>query len=169
MASGSGKDEPFRPLLDAHAVCLEKLGELEATLDEMMARREATDADRGVPHEHLRLFHGELLPHLTLEDEIVLPALEAKIGRFGTLVNVIAYEHAEIRREVGKFEEALEGLHGGRDAGPAIEELNRHGIFTIQFLWDHFRKEKASLFPTAVAELSTEALQRIRDALGGRA
>jgi len=169
MASGSGKDQPFRPLLDAHAVCLEKLGELEATLDEMMARREATDANRGVLDETLRFFHGELLPHLILEDEVVLPALEAKIGRFGTLVNVIAYEHAEIRREVVKFEEALGDLYGGRDVGPAIEELNRHGLFTIQFLWDHFRKEKVSLFPTAVAELSSEELRRIRDALGGTA
>ena len=169
MRAAEDEGDPFRPLREAHAGFLEKLAALEATLDGMMARREATDADRAMLDETMRFFRDALLPHFALEDDILLPALEAKIGRFGTLVNVVAYEHEEVRREVAKFEEALRGLGPAGDSAPAIEELNRHGIFTIQFLWDHFRKEATSLFPTAATELSSEELVRIRDSLRRRA
>mgnify|MGYP000294403462 CR=1 FL=1 len=103
----------------------------------------------------------ELLLHLRGE-----LSLEAAIGRFGTLVNVVAYEHEEIRREIAKFKEARSQLDGVKDPWPAIQELNRHGIFTIQFLWDHFRKEKVSLFPTAAKSLSGEQLREIGRRLG---
>ena len=145
-----------------HADFIEKLTELEATLDEMVRTRKATEANRAVLDEALRFLEEELLPHFRLEDEVVLPALESRVGRFGSLVNVVAYEHEEIRREVGKFREARADLTVARDPGPAIEELNRHGIFTIQFLWDHFRKERTSLFPTAREQLPPEDLSAIR-------
>src|SRR5207247_1698384 len=44
----------------------------------------------------------------------------------------------------------------------AIQETNRHGIFLVQFLWDHFRKERMSLFPTARERLPAADLERIR-------
>lgn len=154
--------DPFARLLDDHAGFVEKLTELEATLAEMTKTREASEANRLVLDETIRFFEDDLLSHFRFEEEVVLPLLEAKIGRFGTLVNVIAYEHEEIRREVAKFKEALEDLRGAKDPWLAIQELNRHGIFTIQFLWDHFRKEKLSLFPTAREELSQETLASIR-------
>lgn len=155
-------EDPFSRLLDDHEDFLEKLAELEANLDEMVRTREATEANRAVLDEALRFFEEELLPHFRLEDEVVLPALEPRVGRFGSLVNVVAYEHEEIRREVVKFREARADLTAARDPGPAIEELNRHGIFTIQFLWDHFRKERTSLFPTAREQLPPEDLAAIR-------
>ncbi len=164
MDEAPGTD-PFARLLDDHADFTQKLAELEATLDEMMRTREASEANRLVLDETIRFFEEELLPHFRSEEEIVLPLLEAKIGRFGTLVNVIAYEHDEVRREIAKFKEARSDVGRRRDPWPAIEELNRHGIFTIQFLWDHLRKEKVSLFPTAREELSNEELERIRIAL----
>ncbi len=157
--------DPFARLLGDHADFTEKLAELEATLDEMMRTREASEANRLVLDETVRFFEEELLPHFRIEEEVVLPPLEAKIGRFGTLVNVIAYEHDEVRREIAKFKEARSELDRGQDPWPAIEELNRHGIFTIQFLWDHLRKEKVSLFPTARDELGREELNRIRERL----
>ena len=159
---------PFQPLLDDHDEFLEKLTELEAVLDEMMNTREANDANRELLDEALRFFEEDLMPHFAREDAVVLPPLEAAIGRFGTLVNVVAYEHEEIRREIAKFKEARAGLESQRDPWPAIQELNRHGIFTIQFLWDHFRKEKASLFPTAVRSLPPAELERIRASLAQR-
>ncbi len=158
-------DDPFQPLLDAHDEFLEKLTELEAVLDEMMNTREANEGNRELLDESIRFFEEDLLPHFRTEDDVVLPPLEAKIGRFGTLVNVVAYEHEEIRREIAKFKEARAELVATADPWPAIQELNRHGIFTIQFLWDHFRKEKTSLFPTAGQSLSAEQLDRIRTAL----
>ncbi len=153
--------DPFQPLLDEHEEFLEKLHELEAVLDEMMHTREANAANRELLDESIRFFQEELLPHFGKEDEVVLPPLETKIGRFGTLVNVVAYEHEEIRREIAKLKEARSTLDASKDPWPVIQELNRHGIFTIQFLWDHFRKEKVSLFPTAAKSLSADELTTI--------
>ncbi len=160
--------DPFQPLLDDHEEFLEKLNELEAVLDEMMNTREANDGNRELLDESIQFFEEELTPHLAREDALLLPPLEAAIGRFGTLVNVVAYEHEEIRREVAKFKEARSQLEAAKDPWPAIQELNRHGIFTIQFLWDHFRKEKVSLFPTATKSLSAEQLAIIATALAHR-
>lgn len=160
-----GEPDPFARLLEEHADFIEKLAELEATLDEMMATHQATEGNRMLLDEAIRFFEEDLLPHFRLEEEVVLPRMEAKIGRFGSLVNVVAYEHDEIRREVRKLKEARSGLEGARDPWPAIQELNRHGIFTIQFLADHFRKEKSSLFPTARERLPAADLEAIRGRL----
>lgn len=157
--------DPFQVLLDEHEDFLEKLAELEATLDEMVATREVHEANRTLLDESIRFFDDELLPHFRREDEIVLPPLEAAIGRYGTLVNVVAYEHEEVRREVAKFREARADLDRSRDPWPAIQELNRHGVFTIQFLWDHFRKERMTLFPRAREALGADALESIRSRL----
>jgi hemerythrin-like domain-containing protein len=70
-----------------------------------------------------------------------------------------------IRREIAKLKEARAALSDGRDSWPAIQELNRHGIFAIQFLVDHFRKERTSLFPTAQSELTPQELETIRSRL----
>src|SRR6266571_4187963 len=122
-------DDPFSAVLADHADFVDKLTELEATLDEA-----------------IRFFDDELLPFLAAEDEAILPRLEAAIGRYGTLVSVVGYEHAEIRRGVEKFKDARRAL-GRQPSWSAIQEANRHGVFLVQFLWDHFRKERTSLYP----------------------
>jgi len=150
-------------LAQEHADFIEKLTELEAVLDEMMATREASDEDIELLDEAIRFFEEEMFPHFDREETFLLPALEAKVGLYGSLVNVVAYEHAEVRREVGKIREGLAALKAKR-GGPhvkEIEELNRHGIFTVQFLWDHFRKEKTSLFQTARETLSAGELEAL--------
>ena len=150
-------------LAQEHADFIEKLTELEAVLDEMMATREASDEDIELLDEAVRFFEEELFPHFEREEEFLLPPLEAKIGRYGSLVNVVAFEHAEVRREVSKIKEGLRALKARRPAphGSEIEELNRHGIFTVQFLWDHFRKEKMSLFETARATLTPGEMEAL--------
>ena len=158
--------DPFARLLDEHGDFIEKLSELEATLDEMMATLEVTEENRILLDEAIRFFEEELVPHFRLEEESVLPILEVKLGRFGSLVNVVQYEHDEIRREIGKLKEARAALDLERPPAAAIYEMNRHGVFTIQFLADHFRKEKVSLFPTARAELARDDLEAIRARLG---
>jgi hemerythrin-like domain-containing protein len=127
-----------------------------------MATREASDGNFIILAESLRFFEEELEPLLRMEDQAVLPPLEAAIGRYGTLVNVIAYEHDEIRRGIGKYREALDDLHKQPASWAAIQELNRHGIFLVQFLWDHFRKERVSLFAVARERLSPRDLDAIR-------
>lgn len=157
--------DPFQSLLDEHEDFLDNLSELEATLDEMMGTRQASDANRAILDEAIRFFEEDLLPHFDREDAAVLPPLEARIGRFGTMVNIVAYEHEEIRREIAKFKEAHGELESARPPWPAIQELNRHGIFTIQFLWDHFRKERDALFPVARQSLEASELESIRTRL----
>ncbi len=150
-------------LAEEHADFVDKLTELEAVLDEMMGTRQASEEDVELLDEAVRFFEEELFPHFEREEKFLLPPLEAKVGLYGSLVNVVAYEHAEVRREVGKIKEGLVLLKAKRLGPhvPEIEELNRHGIFVVQFLWDHFRKEKASLFRTAREELSHEELARV--------
>lgn len=153
--------DPFGPLLAVHGDFVDKLTELEATLDEMMATRDVSEENGIILDEALRFFEDELLPLLAAEDEAILPRLEVAIGRFGTLVNVVAYEHDEVRRGVTKLKEARADL-GAKPSWAAIQELNRHGIFLVQFLWDHFRKERTSLFPTARERLPRADLDAIR-------
>jgi len=164
---GDARGDAFERLTSEHEDFLDKLSELEATLDEMMSTREATDANLVLLDESLRFFEDELLPHFHREETVVLPPLEAKLGRYGSLVNVVAYEHDEIRREIGKLGESLAALKARRPAPHVreIQEINRHGIFAVQFLWDHFRKEQSSLFATARKELSGEELRRVHEAL----
>ncbi len=154
-------------LATEHADFLEKLTEFEAALDEMMETHETSDANVDLLDEAVRFFEDELLPHFEKEERYLLPPLEARLGRYGSLVNVVAYEHKEVRREVGKIKESLAALKARRP-GPhvaEIEELNRHGIFTIQFLWDHFRKEKQGLFQTAREVLPADEIRRISEQL----
>jgi hemerythrin-like domain-containing protein len=155
------EDDPFYALLGDHADFVDKLTELEATLDEMISTREAREENRIILDESIRFFEDELLPVIAAEDEAILPPLEAAIGRYGTLVNVVAYEHDEIRRGVEKFKAACQELQG-HASWAAIQETNRHGIFLVQFLWDHFRKERTSFFPTARERLPATDLQAIR-------
>ena len=154
-------DDPFSAVLAAHGDFVDKLTELEATLDEMMATRDAREENGIILDESVRFFEEELLPQLAAEDEAILPRLEAAIGRYGTLVNVVAYEHDEIRRSVEKFKQAREDLRS-HPSWVAIQETNRHGIFLVQFLWDHFRKERVSLLPTARERLPPSDLEAIR-------
>ena len=154
-------DDSFANVLAAQADFVDKLTELEATLDEMIAARDASEENGIILDESVRFFQDELLPLLAAEDEAILSRLEAAIGRFGTLVNVVEYEHDEIRRGVEKFKSAREDVRL-KASWEAIQEANRHGIFLVQFLWDHFRKERLSLFPTARERLSAADLQAIR-------
>src|SRR5205809_8043540 len=126
---GEMSDDPFAPLIGVHEDFVDKLTELEATLDEMMATRETREGNDIILDEAVRFFAEELMPHLRLEDEALLPALEMAIGRYGTLVTVIMPEHEEIRRGTGKFEHAREHARRDPDPWPATTTLNRHGPF----------------------------------------
>src|SRR3989440_6039296 len=126
MGDGSD-DDPFYALLGDHADFVDKLTELEATLDEMIATREAREENRIILDESIRFFEDELLPVLAAEDQTILPPLEAVIGRDGNLVNVVAHEHDEIPRGVEKFVAARPDLEA-HPSSAAIQETNRHGI-----------------------------------------
>jgi len=67
----------------------------------------------------------------------------------------LAQEHAELRRAVGKFSEAVAVTEGAEDGG-GLEEVNRHGLFLVQVLQDHVRKEELAFFPRALEVLTAE-------------
>src|SRR2546430_16204869 len=103
-------DDPFAPLIGVHEDFVDKLTELEATLDEMMATRETREGNEIILDEAVRFFAEELMPHLRLEDEAGLPTLENAVGRYGTPATVRIYEHEGIRRGVAKVDEDREDL-----------------------------------------------------------
>src|SRR2546428_6693342 len=165
---GEPPEDPFAPLVAVHEDCVDKLTELEATLEEMMATGETREGNDIILDEAVRFFEEELIPHLRLEDEAVVPAIEKAIGRYGTLVTVVMYEHEEIRRGVLEFEEARDDLRHDPASWPAIPGMNRPGTFPVQVLWDHFRKENTSLFPTARKVLSADALRNVTERISIR-
>src|SRR5437773_11565885 len=78
-------------LAQEHADFIEKLTELEAVLDEMMATREASDEDVELLDEAARFFEAELFPHFDREEAFLLPPLDAKVGLYGSLGDVVAF------------------------------------------------------------------------------
>src|SRR6266705_1411633 len=128
---GEPPEDPFAPLVAVHEDFVDKLTELEATMDEMMATRETREWNEIILDHAVRFFE-------------------------------------EIRSGVAKFEEARDDLRRLPASWPSIQELNRHGIFLVQFLWDHFRKENTSLFPTARKVLSPDALRNVTERISVR-
>src|SRR2546427_2237178 len=119
---GEPPEDPFAPLVAVHEDFVDKLTELEATLDEMMATRETREGNDIILDEAVRFFEEELIPHLRLEDEAGVPAIGKAIGRYGTLVSVVMYEHEEVPRGGLWFEGAPDGLPCDPASLPALPE-----------------------------------------------
>src|SRR5207247_10296220 len=101
---GETSDDPFAPLIGVLEDFVDKLTELEATLDEMMATRETREGNDIILDEAVRFFAEELMPHLRLEDAALLAALAMATGRYGALVAVSMAAHAACRGGRGHWE-----------------------------------------------------------------
>lgn len=147
--------DPFRAFYEDHEVIRRRLRALEQSLDAAMNRDRADSAEQHLFQETVMFLRTAVFDHFHREEHALLPPLEATVGRFGTLVNVITYDHEEVRREVGKLVEAVAALAAKGDEAHVAElrEVNRHGIFLIQYLGLHMAKEDSSL-----AEMAREAL-----------
>ena len=145
------------------------LASLEAALDTAMNRDRAEDADLRVFRETGEFLHTAVLDHFRREEGALLPPLEAKVGRFGSLVNVIAYDHDEVRREVGKLADAVATLAAKVDGphGAELREVNRHGIFLVQYLALHMAKEDAYFGGDARQALGEDGLAEVARLLEG--
>ncbi len=89
-------------------------------------------------------YSDELLPHFRLEEELLLPGLEAA-GATG-LVERTRQEHAEL----GRLLEAVD------------EEARQATLLRFaELLAEHVRFEERVLFPAAESKLSGEALDRV--------
>src|SRR5256885_9796107 len=96
-------DDPFAPLIGVHEDFVDKLTELEATLDEMMATRETREGNEIILDDAVRFFAEELMPHLRLEDETVLPTLAEATGPYVTRVTVVTSSRSVIGRRSANF------------------------------------------------------------------
>lgn len=116
----------------------------------MLARRALTSVEHDEPGarrelwaEIVRRFSVELTPHFAIEEDLVLPAIEAAGER--ELAERVRVEHAELRRLV---QEALE---------PTQERLSDFGTA----LRDHVRFEERVLFPATQEKVSEEVLEAV--------
>jgi hemerythrin-like domain-containing protein len=164
-------DLPQR-VLDAiagqHGEIRDALVRLEHTLDAMANARRPTAAQVAVLEDVVRFLRGPLLAHFRAEDETLLPPLERAIGRFGTLVNVVDYDHQEVRRAVEKLAEGLRALQATQDrlSRREVEEVNRHGLFIVQYLGLHMVKEEDALAELLRAHLDADDWRAAAEAFG---
>lgn len=162
-------DDPFLVFHREHEKIRPRLRALERALDLAVNRDRAEAAELAVFRESLESLRTEGFEHFRREEHALLPVLEDRVGRFGTLVNVITYDHDEIRREVGKFGDALAALEAkaGAPHGAELRELNRHGVFLIQYMGLHMAKEESSLADLARAALGEDGLREVSRRMEG--
>jgi len=160
--------DPLRTLRVEHDAIRPRLRALEAALDAAMNRGRADTSDMAAFRDALAFSRGTVLEHMRREEASLLPALEAKVGRRGTLVDVVLWDHDEVRREIGKLGDALAALEAADGPGDAeLRELNRHGIFLVQYLGLHMAKEDASLAELARTVLGEDGLRDVAARLEG--
>ena len=148
---------PLDAFRDDHLAIRERIADLEAHLDRAVNVRRLTAESTGEFRGDAEFLEDFLLDHFRSEDESLLPAVERHLGRHGeSMVDILWQEHEELRRAVRKFAEALDAAIPAAGGSGTVEELNRHGLFLVQVLQDHVRKEELAFFPKA-REVLTEA------------
>lgn len=155
--------DPLLAFHGEHEAIRRGLRAFEKALDRAMNQRHAEATDLAAFREALELLRTSAFAHFRREEESLLPVLEKKIGRYGTLVNVIAYDHEEIRREGEKLAEALVALESKADEPHPAEllEVNRHGIFLVQYLGLHMAKEDAYYAESARESLGEDGVAEV--------
>lgn len=154
--------DPFLTLHREHESIRKVLRSLEAALDAAMNRDRATASDLSAIRDAAAYLRTTGEAHLRREERALLAPLEERIGRHGTLVGVIAYDHDEVRRETRKLEEALAAVDTAGDArGAELRELNRHGIFLVQYFSLHMAKEDSALADLARQILGEDGLAEV--------
>ena len=159
--------DPLLAFRRDHEEIRPRLRALEAALDAAMNRDRAVPAELAVFRGTIAFLQSVAFDHFRREERALLPPLEAKVGRYGSLVNVIAYDHEEVRREVDKLAAAVAVLAAKADAPHDLElrEVNRHGIFLVQYLGLHMAKEDAYFGGASRDELGSDGLAEVAQLL----
>jgi hemerythrin-like domain-containing protein len=154
---------PLDALHAFHVRLKERIEALEDRLDATMNAGRLSESDTESLAEDLRLLQGGMLEHFATEDAALLPVVERRLGRHGgSMVDILWYEHEELRRAVRKFAEALEEASAAPTEATPLQELNRYGLFLVQVLQDHVRKEESAFFPQARESLTDEDWAEVR-------
>lgn len=134
------RDRRLRNLSDDHHQAL--------VLARRATRASAGDATAAlrVWNEVVHRFHGELAPHFSIEEKLLLPAVEQSGG--ADLATRTRNEHAELRRLIFK------------DQQEVATRLARFGAL----LRDHVRFEERVLFTFAQQRLDAATLDLVADA-----
>jgi hemerythrin-like domain-containing protein len=105
------------------------------------------DAGRGAAaRAACEAFERRLLRHIRIEEALLFPLFEARVGIVGGPTATLRQEHREIERSVGLMREALERGDTG-----AFQDALR---FLSPTLRQHHSKEERVLVPTTEAALS---------------
>ena len=148
--------DPLEALHADHVVFRDRFAAVERRLDLIVNSSGTRAGTLQELESDLSFMREHLLPHFQVEEAGILPAVERRAGRYGdSMVDLLIQEHRELERAVTKFSEAL--VEALKDPGErAIAEVNRHGLFFLQVLQDHVRKEETGFFPRARAVLLEE-------------
>lgn len=128
-------------LLGEHGVFYALFGYLEETLVTVQSADEV--------RRLASMLAAALVPHAVMENEILFPALEERIGPAGPI--------AVMRAEHDAIEGALTSLQDSDDA----DELKARILGAIKTAREHFKKEETVLFPIAVDRLDAGLLRQI--------
>lgn len=90
-----------------------------------------------------------LVPHAMMENEILFPVLEERIGPAGPIA-VMRAEH-----------DAVEGALTSLDESDDPDELKGRILGAIKTAREHFKKEETVLFPMAAEQIDTGKLRQI--------
>lgn len=102
----------------------------------------------------------ELRRHIAVEEEIVFPVFELRLGMVGGATLALREEHREIER-------AMALMSGSLAAGSAPGFQDAYRSFEATFV-DHARREETLLYPSLDGALSTAETEKLAQRLRHR-
>ena len=100
--------------------------------------------------EQAALLASALMPHATLEDELLFSHLEGRLGAESGPLPVLRGEHDQI-------EDALASAQEARDLAGAKRDV----LHAVELAREHFAKEEQILFPLAERVLDDRTLREL--------
>lgn len=147
----------FRPTVDAIKETADRVG------DTSIAGLRALVAG------NRRALDGDLLPHLTAEDEVLFPVLQRVLASERATVG-IEHDHALIRRFVAEMADTERMLEGVDELSPELASQVRrvfYGLYAL--LLAHFEKEELHYLPYLRRDLDEDAQRSLIDGMDAAA
>lgn len=134
------------------------LGDDHQNLDAQWERMCAvSDPDLPARPAMFAAFAAELLHHITVEEELLFPALETADPVRQALVARLRQEHREIKEKLHRIEVEM------ASGSTSWEEL---GTELINALWEHNAREEGAAYPWLDEHLSIAQILRVKQAMG---
>ncbi|HEV8715884.1 MAG TPA: hemerythrin domain-containing protein [Candidatus Binatia bacterium] len=99
----------------------------------------------------VRFFHNNLVAHFRVEEEVLFPAIRARVPHAATMLDALTAEHSEMRAQVENLAHALP------DEVTLQTRLKAFG----DLLERHIRREERELFPLYEFNISEAEAVRI--------